>query len=73
MSDPVIRAAVEADLLAITEIYDHAVRFGTATFELVPPDLAEMTRRFGALRNGGFPYLVVELAGSVAGYAYACP
>lgn len=73
MSDPVIRAAVEADLPAVTGIYDHAVRFGTATFELVPPDLAEMTRRFGLLRDGGFPYLVAEMDGGVAGYAYAGP
>ncbi|ABE61138.1 GCN5-related N-acetyltransferase [Nitrobacter hamburgensis X14] len=73
MPDPVIRAANEADLPAITAIYDHAVRFGTATFELDPPDLTEMTRRFGALRDGGFPYLVAELAGAVVGYAYAGP
>lgn len=73
MSDLVIRAADEADLPAVTEIYEHAVRFGTATFELVPPDLAEMTRRFGALRDGGFPYLVAELASAVVGYAYAGP
>lgn len=73
MSDPVIRAAVEADLPAVTGIYDHAVRFGTATFELVPPDLAEMTRRFGALRDSGFPYLVAAIAGTVVGYAYAGP
>jgi phosphinothricin acetyltransferase len=73
MSDLVIRAANEADLRTITEIYEQAVRFGTATFELVPPDLAEMTRRFGALRKGGFPYLVAELASAVVGYAYAGP
>ena len=73
MLDLVIRAADETDLPVITGIYDHAVRFGTATFELIPPDLTEMTRRFGALRNGGFPYLVAELAGIVVGYAYAGP
>ncbi|MBS0530695.1 MAG: N-acetyltransferase [Proteobacteria bacterium] len=73
MSDPVIRAASEADLPAITEIYDHAVRTGTATFELIPPDLAEMTRRFRALREGGFPYLAAEQDGAVVGYAYAGP
>jgi phosphinothricin acetyltransferase len=47
------------------------VRFGTATFELVPPDLAEMTRRFRALTDGGFPYFVAVLDGRVVGYAYA--
>ena len=66
-----IRPAVAADLSAITEIYGHAVRHGTATFELIPPDLAEMTRRFGALMDGGFPYLVAALEGRVVGYAYA--
>jgi L-amino acid N-acyltransferase YncA len=65
-----IRPALEADLPSITEIYAHEVSVGTATFELVPPDLAEMTRRFKALMDGGFPYLVAELDGSIAGYAY---
>jgi phosphinothricin acetyltransferase len=73
MPDAHIRSANEADLPVITEIYDHAVRHGTATFELIPPDLAEMTRRFRALRDGGFPYLVAEFEGAVAGYAYAGP
>ena len=73
MSSPEIRPATEADLPFITEIYEHAVRYGTATFELTPPDLAEMTRRFRALKDGGFPYLVAVLDGHVAGYAYAGP
>jgi L-amino acid N-acyltransferase YncA len=73
MSAPEIRPATEADLPAITEIYDHAVRHGTATFELIAPDLAEMTRRFRALMEGGFPYLVATMEGQVAGYAYAGP
>jgi L-amino acid N-acyltransferase YncA len=71
MSAPEIRPATTVDLPAITEIYDHAVRHGTATFELIPPDLAEMTRRFGVLVDGGFPYLVAALEGRVVGYAYA--
>src|SRR5260221_697785 len=32
-----IRRAAAADLPLITEIYEHAVRYGTATFELIPP------------------------------------
>jgi L-amino acid N-acyltransferase YncA len=71
MSSLEIRPAAEADLPFITEIYDHAVRYGTATFELIPPDLAEMTRRFSALREGGFPYFAAALEGRVVGYAYA--
>ena len=66
-----IRPTTAADLPAITEIYEHAVRYGTATFELIPPDLAEMTRRFGVLMDGGFPYFTATIEGRVVGYAYA--
>lgn len=68
-----IRAATPADLPAITAIYEHAVRHGTATFELDPPDLAEMTRRYEALTANGFPFLVAMTEDVVAGYAYAGP
>ena len=71
MSEPEIRPALEADLPAITAIYKQAVREGTATFELAPPDLGEMTRRYRALVDGGYPYFVAMLDGRVAGYAYA--
>jgi L-amino acid N-acyltransferase YncA len=70
---PTIRAANPADIPAITRIYDHAVRHGTASFEIEPPDAAEMTRRFRALLDGGYPYLAAELEGAVVGYAYAGP
>jgi phosphinothricin acetyltransferase len=71
MSPLEIRPTVTADLPAITAIYEHAVLYGTATFELIPPDLAEMTRRFAVLMEGGFPYFVAALDGRVVGYAYA--
>jgi L-amino acid N-acyltransferase YncA len=71
MSSPEIRPATEADLSFVTKIYAHAVLHGTATFELTPPDLAEMTRRYRVLMDGAFPYLVAVLDGIVVGYAYA--
>jgi L-amino acid N-acyltransferase YncA len=71
MSSLEIRHATAADLPFITDIYEHAVRYGTATFELIPPDLAEMRRRFDVLMEGGFPYFVAALDGRVVGYAYA--
>lgn len=73
MSDPVIRAATPADIVPITRIYAHAVRHGTASFEIEPPDEAEMARRQRALIEGGYPYLVADVDGEVAGYAYAGP
>ena len=68
-----IRAAQPQDLAVITAIYDHAVRHGTASFELEPPDAGEMTRRYETLRRGGYPYLVAEIDGELLGYAYAGP
>lgn len=73
MSGIAVRPAEIADLDAITAIYDHAVRHGTASYELEPPSRAEMEARFTKLRDGGFPYIVAELGGGVAGYAYAGP
>src|SRR3979490_1090764 len=73
MSTPEIRPATAADLPFVTHIYEHAVRYGPATFELIPPDLAEMTRRFRTLMDGGFPYFVAAVEGRVIGYAYAGP
>lgn len=66
-----IRPAKTADIPAITRIYAHAVEHGTASFELTPPDEAEMMRRMQTVLDGKFPYLVAEIDGAVGGYAYA--
>ncbi|WP_398473134.1 GNAT family N-acetyltransferase [Tardiphaga sp.] len=71
MPELTIRAAVAADLPAITAIYEEAVLHGTATFEIEPPNLAEMTRRYEALASAGFPYFVAVDGDQVLGYAYA--
>jgi phosphinothricin acetyltransferase len=69
----IIRDSAEADLAAITAIYAHAVRTGVASFELQAPDIPEITRRRTAVLAAGFPYLVAECDGIVAGYSYASP
>ena len=66
-----IRPAADADIPAIAAIYAHAVRHGTASFELEPPDEPEMARRRSALVAGGYPYLVAERGQDLLGYAYA--
>jgi L-amino acid N-acyltransferase YncA len=66
-----VRRAEVRDLTGIHAIYAHAVTHGTASFELEPPPLAEMHKRFAAIVDGGFPYLVAEGEGRVLGYAYA--
>jgi len=71
MPAALIRPARPTDIAAITRIYAHAVSHGTASFELEPPQEAEMARRQEALIAGGFPYLVAEGDSGVLGYAYA--
>jgi L-amino acid N-acyltransferase YncA len=66
-----IRDLTSDDLAAVTRIYAGHVLSGTATFEEIPPTLAEMTQRAEKVQAMGLPFLVAEAAGAVAGYAYA--
>ena len=66
-----IRPATPADAEAIAAIYAHHVLHGTATFEEVPPDPAEIARRQAEITGRGLPYLVAEADGRLLGYAYA--
>jgi L-amino acid N-acyltransferase YncA len=69
-----VRAALDADLAAMARIYAHHVLTGTASFEIVPPAVEEMQRRYRDVVARGLPYLVASVtgaAGDVAGYAYA--
>ncbi|GLS14878.1 GNAT family N-acetyltransferase [Hydrogenophaga electricum] len=67
---PLIRPSREDDLDAITRIYAHHVLHGTGTFETTPPTAAEMALRRADVLSKGLPWLVVEEAGQVLGYAY---
>jgi phosphinothricin acetyltransferase len=73
MSEIVIRAATARDIATITRIYSHAVLNGTASFEIEPPDEAEMAQRLNGLVDKGYPYLVAQAGPKVVGYAYAAP
>ena len=68
-----IRPSTENDVPAIAAIYAHHVLTGTASFEIEPPDEAEMLRRRAEITAKGFPYLVADDGGQVVGYAYAGP
>jgi len=72
MSAVTVRPATAHDVVAIARIYGHAVLHGTASFEIEPPDEAEMGRRQQLLLDGGYPYLVAE-TDRVVGYGYAGP
>jgi phosphinothricin acetyltransferase len=68
-----VRVSRDTDVPAITAIYAHHVLHGTGTFELEPPDAAEMSRRRADVLQKGLPYFVAECAGALVGYAYAAP
>ena len=73
VAEIVLRACLLSDIAEITVIYAHAVRHGTASFELSAPDAQEMARRQETLLSKGYPYLVAVSGREVLGYAYAGP
>lgn len=66
-----LRKATLADIPHIHAVYALEVRQGVATYEYEAPDEAEMAQRLQELLAGGYPFLVAELDGAFAGYAYA--
>ena len=68
---PLLRDCRADDLDAVLEIYAREVREGTASFELEPQDLVELTARWQAIRRARLPYLVADQGGRILGYAYA--
>ena len=66
-----VRDAVEGDFDRIQEIYAYHVTHGLASFEIEPPDRAEMVRRWRDVVDAGFPYIVADVDGVLGGYAYA--
>lgn len=69
-----LRPAIRTDIDQVTDIYAHAVRHGTASYELEPPSRIDMAVRYAALNDGGYPFIVAEEDdGRIAGYAYAGP
>lgn len=66
---PTVRDATHADLAAILSIYNDAVAHTTAIWNEVLSDLDGRRAWFEERTGRGFPVLVAELDGRVAGYA----
>ncbi len=66
-----IRPASSLDAARICAIYNHYVATTTISFEEAPVHDADMAGRIADVTNGGLPWLVLEVDGDVAGYAYA--
>jgi phosphinothricin acetyltransferase len=71
-TDPVatLRAVQRADAAALCAIYNHHVLNTIVTFEEDTVSEHEMVERIAQV-TPSFPWLVLELDGAVAGYAYA--
>lgn len=71
MADPAarVRPASPTDAAAVAAVYAPYVTRSAASFEVEPPDAAEVAERMAT----GLPWYVAENAGGVAGFAYASP
>ena len=65
-----IRVALPEDAGAVSAIYAPYVAETAISFELDPPDAAEMATRMARMAEA-HPWLVFEQGGEVIGYAYA--
>ncbi len=71
MPDALVRTATANDAAAVQAIYAFHVEHGTATFDTVPPDAEFWRAKIAAVAERGWPFLVIEQDGAVAGYGYA--
>ena len=70
-ADLVIRDANEADAGAVQAIYAHHVLNGTASYDIEPPSVDYIRDKIRQIREAGWPFVIGELEGEIAGYAYA--
>lgn len=73
MPAPRIRPAIAADLPAILELYNEVIAHTDAVYLDEPQVLAEREQWFARLRAGGWPVLVAELDGAIAGFGNIGP
>lgn len=66
-----LRSASAADAAAICRIYNAYVATTTITFEEDAVTERDMAQRIADVGEAGLPWLVLEVDGRVAGYAYA--
>ena len=71
MPDVTIRPARVGDAQAVCDIYAFHVAHSTATFDTTAPDVAAWAEKIAAVTARGWPFLVAERGGVVAGYCYA--
>lgn len=68
MPSHLIRPATEADLPDILAIYNDAILHTTAVYDYTPHTLAMRQSWWAAKQQAGFPVLIAEVQGQVAGF-----
>lgn len=68
MAPATIRPAEEQDLPVILDIYNEAILNTTAVYDYTPHTLEQRRAWFAAKQAAGFPVLVADLHGVVAGF-----
>jgi phosphinothricin acetyltransferase len=71
IGDAIADEVIVDDAVAVRALYAHEVATGFASYEYAPPEVDEIRRRMRAIRDAGYPWLIAELDGAFAGYAYA--
>lgn len=66
-----MRQATSEDCADIAQIYNHYIQHTIVTFEEQEVSAKEMRSRLESVESEGLPWLVAEVDGRVAGYAYA--
>ena len=69
----VVRKATVEDLFSITEIYNHAIRTLTATFDVEEKTMEDRREWFDSHQDPNFPLLVVEEGGEILGWGCISP
>lgn len=69
--EQLIRPVRAADIAAIADIYNHYITHTTVSYEEKCLNHSDMAARLNHVLEAGFPWLVAEVEGQVAGYCYA--
>ncbi len=70
---PRLRPLELKDMEQVAAIYAHYVASGVVTFDEVAPDVEAWSAKAGSVVARGLPFLVADVGGKVAGFAYASP
>lgn len=68
-----IRPVADCDVAAIQSSHARHLLHGLASWELVPPDVADLNARRDGILKDGYSCVVAVLDDNLVGYAYAEP